>query len=72
MRSVRLATAIVLLAVLSGTSVKDALAAEKAIWGPGTLPGGASSFPTYRELGVDTLQLQIYWSDVAPTRPRDP
>ena len=47
-------------------------AAEKAIWGPVTLPSGASAFPTYRDLGVDTFQDAINWSRVAPTRPADP
>ncbi len=49
-----------------------AAAAEKAIWGPLVHPGGASAFPTYRELGVDTLQLGLSWADVAPNRPSRP
>lgn len=48
-----------------------ARAAEKAIWGPTTLPGGESAFPTYKELGVDTLQTTINWFTVAPSRPAD-
>ena len=56
------------LAVLGG---RPAQAAEKAIWGPTTLPGGGSAFPTYRHLGVDTLQLYLEWGTVAPSRPRD-
>ena len=47
-------------------------AAEKAIWGPLTLPGGASAFPTYRDLGLDTLQLQLNWRATAPSRPANP
>ncbi|MEX1142242.1 MAG: hypothetical protein WD993_10920 [Thermoleophilaceae bacterium] len=44
----------------------------KAIWGPVALPDGTSAFPTYRHLGVDALQLQLRWSEVAPRRPRRP
>ncbi len=42
---------------------------EKLIWGPTTLPDGRSAFHTYSELGVDTFQMQLRWSQVAPTRP---
>ena len=44
-------------------------AAEKAIWGPTTLPDGSSAFGLYGELGIDTLQLSVRWADVAPSRP---
>ena len=50
----------------------SAPAAEKAIWGPVTLPSGASAFPTYRDLGVDTYQYSINWARVAPQRPAEP
>lgn len=46
-------------------------AAEKSIWGPIDLPDGGSAFPTYRALGVDTLQMSMSMAQVAPTRPRD-
>ncbi|MDQ4048606.1 MAG: hypothetical protein M3131_04375 [Actinomycetota bacterium] len=60
-------------AVLACTFCVDvAAAAEKAIWGPTTLPGGASAFPTYRALGVDTLQLSLDWPTTAPARPVNP
>jgi hypothetical protein len=49
-----------------------ASAAEKAIWGPLKLPDGRSAFPTYRHLGVDTLQMSLEWSQAAPSRPRRP
>lgn len=52
--------------------VAPASAAEKAIWGPVTLPNGSSAFGLYRELGIDTLQLTVSWSSVAPTRPGAP
>ena len=47
-------------------------AAEKAIWGPATLPDGSSAFGLYEELGIDTLQLSLSWADIAPTRPTAP
>ena len=47
-------------------------AAEKAIWGPATTPGGGSAFPIYRELGVDTLQFALDWAATAPVRPTNP
>jgi hypothetical protein len=47
-----------------------AAAAEKAIWGPAvTLPDGGSAMALYDELGVDTLELSLNWSDVAARRP---
>ena len=49
-----------------------AMAAEKAIWGPVTLPNGASAFPVYRKLGVDTFQIQLSFESAAPTRPARP
>src|SRR4051812_360099 len=57
---------------LAGVSADGAPAAEKAIWGPLTLPGGGSAFPVYRDLGVDTLQVQLDWPAAAPTRPAAP
>jgi hypothetical protein len=62
-------TAVVLSAATSAT---PALAAEKAIWGPVTLPTGASAFPVYRELGVDTFQIQLSFEAAAPRRPARP
>lgn len=47
-------------------------AAEKAIWGPLTLPNGQDAFPLYKQLGVKTFQIQLDWSQVAPTRPKRP
>lgn len=49
----------------------ESRAASKAIWGPVSLPGGGSAFPVYRDLGVDTLQIGVDFSSVAPTRPAD-
>ncbi len=44
----------------------------KMIWGPLTLPDGASAFPTYHHLGVQVLQLQLIWGRTALTRPSEP
>jgi hypothetical protein len=44
----------------------------KMIWGPLTLPDGASAFPTYRQLGVQVLQIELIWARTAPTAPADP
>jgi hypothetical protein len=46
--------------------------ALKMIWGPVNMPGGPSAFPTYHRLGVDVLQLDLTWADVAPTQPANP
>src|SRR5687768_8257569 len=46
-------------------------AAEKALWGPITLPNGSSAFELYDELGIDTLQVTVTWAGVAPVRPAD-
>jgi hypothetical protein len=43
----------------------------KMIWGPVVLPSGQSAFPTYHRLGVQVLQLDLQWAEVAPTRPAD-
>ena len=74
MRAVRLALLVGLLAcgVCGGVGTGSASAAEKAIWGPLTLPGGGSAFPVYRDLGVDTLQVQLDWPTAAPVRPGNP
>src|SRR5215207_9354683 len=47
-------------------------AAEKAIWGPVTLPDGSSAMPLYDELDIDTLQLALSWAQAAPQRPANP
>lgn len=44
----------------------------KSIWGGDRLADGSSAFPVYRDLGVDVLQLQLVWHDVAARRPADP
>jgi hypothetical protein len=60
--------ALTLLVALPG----PASATRKAIWGPVRLADGASAFPLYQRLGVDVLQLQLQWDQVAPTRPANP
>ncbi len=55
-----------------GAAAAPADAALKAIWGPNTMPDGSSAFPVYQRLGVDVIQVQLEWDDVAPQRPADP
>lgn len=62
----------VLVLVLVLTLAAPATAAEKALWGPPTLPDGGTAFTLYDRLGIDTLQLSLSWSAVAPTRPATP
>lgn len=76
-------TVVVVVACL-GVAFPSAAQAEfsKAIWGPAQLPAGnaacptptqpCSAFPVYKALGVDFLQFQIHWDEVAPTRPAHP
>jgi hypothetical protein len=66
----RLVVGLALLAAL--VSPAAAGASEKAIWGPVTLPNGNSAFPTYQDLGVDTIQFAMNWRSIAPERPADP
>ena len=52
-----------------------AQAGMKAIWGPAEMPDGSSAFPVYKDLGVDVIEEQLSWRDVAisrPVSPRDP
>ncbi|HEY7951623.1 MAG TPA: hypothetical protein VID70_01470 [Solirubrobacteraceae bacterium] len=42
------------------------------IWGPFTMPDGASAFPIYHRLGVQVVQTQLSWAATAPQRPADP
>lgn len=64
-----LLAAVAALTVLVLAAPAQAVFKKKAIWGPVTLPSGESAFPTYDELGVDILQLQLDWSKIAPTEP---
>jgi hypothetical protein len=71
-RPIRLAA---LVAVIVAVVPATADASLKAIWGPDTLPDGRSAFATYQDLGVDVLERQLSWRDVAsarPTHPRNP
>lgn len=70
-----LATLCAALGMLGSPLAAPADASLKAIWGPAELPDGSSAFPVYKRLGVDVLQHQLSWRDVAtrrPARPRDP
>jgi hypothetical protein len=72
----------VLAVCLAVVAPASASAFEKTIWGPTELPAGSpacpsrtepcSAFPIYRDLGVDALQFQLHWNEVAPTRPAHP
>ena len=66
------ALALLAIAALSLAPAAPAVGAEKAIWGPVTFPSGATAFPTYRELGVDTFQIQLSYEAAAPRRPAKP
>jgi hypothetical protein len=69
------ALALLAILALSLGSATPAIGAEKAIWGPVTMPGGGSAFPLYRRLGVDTFQIQLSFEGAAtrrPAQPRDP
>ena len=71
-RTVVATTLACLVATLAGGAAA-APAAEKALWGPAaTLPDGSPAFALYDELGIDTLQLTVSWSDVAPAQPAAP
>ena len=66
------ATALASFVALLAGPPAPTLAAEKALWGPTTLPDGSSAFDLYDELAIDTLQLSLSWAAVAPTRPAVP
>lgn len=68
----RSAKAAVATLLFSALMCSPAFGSEKAIWGPLDLPGGGSAFPTYRDLGVDTYQLNINADSLVPTRPANP
>ncbi len=61
------------LALMTAASPATASASSlKAIWGPSELPDGKSAFPLYKRLGVDVLEHQLSWRDVATARPANP
>ena len=57
---------------LGAAAPAPAEAALKAMWGPSVMPDGSSAFPIYKDLGVDVIQEQLSWRDVAdqPARRR--
>lgn len=59
--------AVLLLAVVPGT----AQGFEKAIWGK-VYRHGVNQFPIYKQLGVSIYQADLWWNQIAPSRPRDP
>ena len=71
-RVTRLLAAVGLACVCVVLTSVPAIAAEKAIWGPVTLPDGSSPFGLYDELSIDTVQLAVNWALVAPRQPAAP
>jgi hypothetical protein len=60
------------LCVALGLGAAPAEASLKAMWGPAEMPDGSSAFPVYQKLGVDVLQHQLSWREVATARPANP
>jgi hypothetical protein len=71
-RARRVLTAAAILLGAALLAAAPAPAAEKALWGPATLPDGSSAFGLYDELGIDTLELSLTWAAAAPVRPARP
>ncbi len=59
---------IVALLLVAPAAASGAISAKKSIWGPMELKG-ASQFPIYRDLGTDIYQMNLRWSEAAPTKP---
>jgi hypothetical protein len=53
-------------------SPRGAAAPLKAIFGPLTMPDGASAFPVYHRLGVRVLEMALPWDRIAGGRPAEP
>jgi hypothetical protein len=70
-RGLALALALALALLVLVLAPASSIAFEKAIWGP-SVRDGVDLFPTYRQLGVKVYEDVVYWSTVAPTRPRSP
>ena len=68
LRVMLLGVAVIALAAAPSASARP----YKMIWGPVTLPNGASAFPTYHKLGVRVLQIDLKWYEAAPTQPANP
>ncbi len=80
----RIGRAIALLGVLAGAAALQLAPAArghraaasqlplKAIYGPLTMPDGSSAFPVYHTLGVQVLEVELDWREVAPVRPGNP
>jgi hypothetical protein len=65
------AAAVLGVLLISGITATAQGASVKAMWGP-AIHDGVSLFPTYRELGVRIYEDHLYWSTIAPRRPRHP
>ena len=60
--------AVCLTCALPAVTASPAAAFSKAIWGHATY-NGVDQFPMYKQLGVSIIELDLNWSEVAPTRP---
>jgi hypothetical protein len=67
-KSATLGVIVALMLILAATSSLARASATKAMWGP-AVHGGASLFPTYRDLGVKIYEDRLYWSSIATRRP---
>ena len=67
----RLRTALVVVLLLLAVAPSGAQAFTKAIWGQ-VYRNGVNQFPLYHQLGVGIFEADLYWFEVAPTRPRNP
>jgi hypothetical protein len=70
-KSATLSLAAALLLLFPATSSLAWASATKATWGP-AIHDGTPLFPTYHELGIRIYEDRLYWSAVAPHRPRHP
>lgn len=61
----------VLVVLLLAMAPAGAQAFSKAIWGD-VYRNGVSQFPLYHKLGVKIFEADLFWNEVAPTRPRHP
>jgi hypothetical protein len=59
------------LCAMAVIAAPPASAFSKAIWGNVTYDG-VNQFPLYKQLGVTIYETNLYWYEIAPTRPSNP
>jgi hypothetical protein len=72
---VLLAAAVLLGAMALASPAPASATLLKGFWGIRQDANGKSSFPVYKDLGVNVVQIQLRWNDAAPIppiNPRDP